>query len=255
MMREQKKLTILEIGHDPWLGSRHNADFLQAGARLVPGKFGQEPGWKEVLPILFRLAKRKYDVIAICQLQVDRLSGLGKKGRLLKKFLAIAMHSRTSSWLLRQILCGSKAVVVVFDNGYEAKLSEAALKIFQPVLYFKRNLLEGYLAGKQGLYRVLPMAVVPQLKMPKTYDVFAAGSFFVAGRKLTLLAAQGLEELGWKVDIVKNTIPYEEYRHRLARAKVAFCVQGFGFHTWRMYEAALAGCVPVIDHPKEPIFH
>jgi hypothetical protein len=48
---------------------------------------------------------------------------------------------------------------------------------------------------------------------------------------------------------------YEEYRRRLAAARVVISFHGHGFHTWRMYEAALVKAVPVIDTPPVDLVH
>ena len=251
------KLRILEIGRDPWIGPTYPTDFLSLGRSITPGKFGQKPNLKHLPKIAWRLLRREYDVIALGPLQVDRTSGLSWRGRLVKQMISGIAASPTLSWLVRQLLCGTRSSVAILDISYATWLSKAALRLFRPVVYFKRNLLKSDLDASEWNLQVFPMAVEPFSAVPaaKRTDLFVCGAYTNDARKAALAAARVLQQLGWKVDIVEQAIAYEEYRLRLAAARLVICFQGYGFHTWRMYEAALARAVPVIDPPPDNLIH
>jgi hypothetical protein len=44
-------------------------------------------------------------------------------------------------------------------------------------------------------------------------------------------------------------IPQAEYLECLQRAKLAVCIESFGGETWRQYEVAEAGVVPLMSYP------
>jgi len=251
------KLRILEVGRDPWIGPTYPADFLSLGRSISPGKFGHKPNLKHLPKIAWRILRREYDVIALGPLQVDRTSGLSWRGRLVKRLISRTAASPTLCWLMRQLLCGTRSSVVILDVSYTTWLSNAALKLFRPVVYFKRNLLKSDRVASEWNLQVFPMAVEPYSAIPaaKTTDLFVCGAYTNDARMAALAAARILQQLGWKVDIEEQTIAYEEYRARLAAARMVVCLQGYGFHTWRMYEAALARAVPVIDPPPENLIH
>lgn len=251
------KLRILEIGRDPWIGPTFPTDFLSLGRSISPGNFGHKPNLKNLPKIVWRVLRREYDVIALGPLQVDRTSGLSWRGRFVKRLISRAATSPTLSWLIRQLVCGTRSKVAILDVSYNTWLSRAALKLFRPVVYFKRNLLKSDRDASEWNLQVLPMAVEPYSAIPavKTTDLFVCGSYTNDARKAALAASRILQQLGWKVDIEEQTIAYEEYRKRLAAARMVICLQGYGFHTWRMYEAALAKAVPVIDPPPDNLIH
>jgi len=256
-MEMTSKTRILEIGRDPWIGPTYPSDFLPLGRSITPGKFGHKPNLKDLPKIAWRILRREYDVIALGPLQIDRTSGLSWRGRLVKRLISGVGASPALSWLMRRLLCGSRSRVAILDVSYSTWLSKAALKIFRPVVYFKRNLLKSDRESGEWNLQVLPMAVEPYGDVPaaKTTDLFVCGAYITDARKAALAAARVLQQLGWKVDIEEESIAYEEYRKRLAAARIAICFQGYGFHTWRMYEAAIARAVPVIDPPPDELVH
>jgi Glycosyl transferases group 1 len=196
-------------------------------------------------------------VIALGPLQVDRTSGLGWGGRLVNRMISRVSASPALSWLVRRLLCGARSSVAILDVSYDVYLSKAALKIFRPIIYFKRNLLKSDREAGEWNLHVFPMAVEPYraISTAKTTDLFVCGAYTNDARRAALEAAQVLQQMGWKVDIEEQNIAYEAYRERLAAARMVICFQGYGFHTWRMYEAALARAVPVINPPPDTLIH
>jgi Glycosyl transferases group 1 len=251
------KLRFLEIGRDPWIGPSVSADFLPIGRSIVPWDRRWKFGLIGFALILWRLALRRYDTIAVGPLQVQRTIGLGRGGRFAKKCISAIARSGTLASLLRTALCGKTTRVVVLDIDDSSNVSEAAIAIFRPTIYFKRNLSRFDFESGKGFFQPLPMAVNPFPMQPslKDSDIFICGGYGTESRKAALEAARALQGKGWSVDIVEHPIPYQEYRRRVFAARTVFAFQGCGFHTWRMYEAAAAEAVPIINSPDSDVLH
>jgi glycosyltransferase involved in cell wall biosynthesis len=256
-MEPASRLRILEIGRDPWIGPSYPADFLPLGAPLAPGKFGGTPDLSAVPRVAWRILRRHYDVIVLGPLQVKRTIGLSWRGRLIKQVISVVAKSPGLRWLARGLLCGSRTRIVVFDIDDSTRVSDAAIAIFHPIAYFKRNLSKSAQESARFNLQVMPMAVEPfsELAVRKTKDLFICGAYVNDARKAALEAAVILRRRGFDIDIEEGSIAYGEYRRRLAAARVVISFHGHGFHTWRMYEAALVRAVPVIDTPPVDLAH
>ncbi|CAL8968831.1 hypothetical protein RHODGE_RHODGE_01147 [Rhodoplanes serenus] len=92
-------------------------------------------------------------------------------------------------------------------------------------------------------------AVIPPAE--KTADVFFAGrvadSSTVRERGLAELVA--LRDEGIVVDIPDQPLPLDAYLERLARARLVWTPEGYGWQCFRLYEAALCGSVPLANRP------
>jgi glycosyltransferase involved in cell wall biosynthesis len=256
-MKSKGILRILEVGHDPWIAPDFETDFLPIGGSLAPGNSAAQAlrtvSWK----IFWRLLSRSYDVIALPPIHIHRVLGLGCKAKLAKKLFGLIAGSGLLAGALRRLIAGRKTIIVIFDIDDAVEVSEEASHVFQPRIYFKRNLLREDLLRDSSRLCQLPMGVSEwggANSAPAT-DAFVCGEYSTEARKLSLEAAKRLQCLGWRVDIIEARIPYSEYRQRLAQAKTAFCFQGVGFHTWRMYEAACSGTIPIIDTPSGDLIH
>jgi glycosyltransferase involved in cell wall biosynthesis len=251
------RLQILEIGRDPWIGPSYPADFLPLGAPLAPGKFGRKPDLKAIPAVAWRIVWRHYDVIVLGPLQVKRTIGLSWRGRLIKRLISTIAASRVLSSLARRLLCGPHSQVAVFDVDDYSWVSKAVIAIFHPIAYFKRNLSKLELESAGFNLRVMPMAIepFPDFALRKTRDLFICGAYTNDARKAALAAAHILRQRGFDIDIEEGSIAYQEYRRRLAAARVVISFHGYGFHTWRMYEASLARAVPVINRPPSDMVH
>jgi hypothetical protein len=86
---------------------------------------------------------------------------------------------------------------------------------------------------------------------PKTADVFFAGR--VDGS--STVRARGMDELialrakGYTIDIPESPLPLDEYLKRCARAWLTWSPEGFGYETFRTYEASVCVSVPVLNSP------
>ena len=248
---------ILEIGHDPWLGMRHRAEFLQLGKTLVPGNTPQHLSWKQRQRIVLNILSRRYDIIALGPFNSKRLIDLSRTARITKRFVACITKSEFLCKLSRRCIFGKRPSLVIFDIDDTSELSETGLKLFRPSIYFKRNLRQQDRDRSDQAVDMMPMAVrrPSYATIEKQTDLFVAGAYTKNARKNALEAARILASKGWTVDIVESIIPYGRYLKRLAQARAAFCLQGWGYHTWRMYEASLASTAPIIDLPATDIMH
>jgi hypothetical protein len=85
----------------------------------------------------------------------------------------------------------------------------------------------------------------------KTADVFFAGRV----KDSSTVRERGLDELlalrseGIVVDIPDAPLPLDAYLDRLARARLVWTPEGYGWQCFRLYEAALCGSVPLANRP------
>ena len=85
----------------------------------------------------------------------------------------------------------------------------------------------------------------------KTTDVFFAGRL----QGSSSVRVSGIEELlslraeGLRIDISQERLPIGEYLERCARARIVFAPEGFGWQSFRLYEAPLCGAVPLCNRP------
>lgn len=85
----------------------------------------------------------------------------------------------------------------------------------------------------------------------KTADVFFAGRV----KDSSTVRERGLDELlalrseGIVVDIPDASLPLDAYLDRLARARLVWTPEGYGWQCFRLYEAALCGSVPLANRP------
>jgi glycosyltransferase involved in cell wall biosynthesis len=86
----------------------------------------------------------------------------------------------------------------------------------------------------------------------KTIDVFFAGrigdSSTVRQRGFDQLLT--LRDEGYAIDVTDTTLPFEEYLARCARAHLVWSPEGFGWQTFRIYEAAICGAAPLVSRPS-----
>ena len=102
----------------------------------------------------------------------------------------------------------------------------------------------------------MPLALGKQLPVlpddEKTADVFFAGRVDMS----SMVRVRGLQELialrakGYTIDVPESTIPHDEFLRRCARAWVTWSPEGYGYETFRTYEASVCGSVAVINGPS-----
>jgi Glycosyl transferases group 1 len=86
----------------------------------------------------------------------------------------------------------------------------------------------------------------------KTIDVFFAGRV----RDSSTVRQGGFEKLvalreeGYAIDVTDTVLPAGEYLARCARAHLVWSPEGFGWQTFRIYEAAICGAAPLASRPS-----
>jgi hypothetical protein len=89
----------------------------------------------------------------------------------------------------------------------------------------------------------------PRPPSEKTADVFFTGRI----QDSSTVRQRGLEEImalrakGIRIDVPDNNLPLPDFLERCARAWLVWSPEGHGYETFRTYEAALCGAVPVIN--------
>ncbi len=86
----------------------------------------------------------------------------------------------------------------------------------------------------------------------KTTDVFFAGridnSSTVRRRGLEELMA--LREEGYAIEVADAALPFDQYLAKCAQAHLVWSPEGFGWQTFRIYEAAICGAAPLLSRPS-----
>jgi hypothetical protein len=79
-------------------------------------------------------------------------------------------------------------------------------------------------------------------------DIFWSGH---ENNPLRRLIREKCEQMSgrYRVRLPKEMLPIEEYREILQRTKLAVCIESVGGETWRQYEVAAAGAVPLMSWP------
>ena len=95
------------------------------------------------------------------------------------------------------------------------------------------------------------IAAIGAPRSDKEVDLFFAG--LVDGsstvRRRGLAQFQALAAEGYSLDVADVRLPFDEFVRRCARARLAWVPEGLGWDTYRQYEAALCGAVPVMNYP------
>jgi hypothetical protein len=85
----------------------------------------------------------------------------------------------------------------------------------------------------------------------KTIDVFFAGRIDSS----STVRQRGLEELmvllaeGYAIEVADTALPFDQYLAKCARAHLVWAPEGFGWQTFRIYEAAMCGAAPLLSRP------
>lgn len=181
---------------------------------------------------------------------------------------------RTLSWMSRSSVLMRLAYYLVFAgkcryaildmSDYEVSIGKEMAKISGTRIYFKRNLNADYANSVipemewHPLPMIFPDAWIdrwdPHNQSPKKH-FFSAGVYNTPLRKNLLETGKLLEKKNLPVDLLETNATMEEYWQRISTAHFCAAVQGKGYHTWRMYEAASIGAIPVVNPPPIGIWH
>ena len=239
------------------------------------GTADEQAGFGRLLQLRKRVDAGEFDLVLANN--INRSPFPGNKGLATTASLALRLltvqHKRLDSWWAPWIVRGGKsrtplAVVDSRDGHYvfpwDLRLLRAAKLFFKKDLMYwpRRSLmpLQNYYTEKKIKpleSKLRPMSVcidetrlVAQARPIKDRDI----DIFMSGNEnnpLRRLLREKCEALAgkYRVKVASGMIPYEEYVESLQRAKLAVCVESFGGETWRQYEVAAAGAVPIMSWP------
>jgi hypothetical protein len=239
------------------------------------GQPGEQAGYRRLLRLRKQVDEGKFDLVLANN--IGRSPFPGNKGWATTASLAARLltyqHRRLDSWWAPWIVRHGKsktplAIIDSRDGHYvfpwDRRLLEAA------TLYFKKDLmnwpmralmpLQNYYTEKRikpNVSKLRPMSLgleqsqfAPSSRPMKDRDVdiFMSGS---ENSPLRRLIREKCERLSSRYRVVtfREKVSMEEYVEMSQRAKLIVCVESFGGETWRQYEVAAAGAIPLMSWP------
>ncbi len=91
----------------------------------------------------------------------------------------------------------------------------------------------------------------PAAQSEKTSDIFFAGSVHGSSsvREDGLQSMRCLQQMGYKIDIPEQPLPFPEFVRRASAAHLVWSPEGYGWDCFRHYESALCWTVPLVNYP------
>ncbi|WP_018970653.1 glycosyltransferase [Rubritalea marina] len=258
-------MRVLEFSFDSYLSSQipasNSVDWFSIGESLEPVADPEFSSASLVarITMFWCLLIGRYDVVVIPAIHVNRLKYVSFKVKVCKLIFKWLSHYSVISHFLYRLSRKLSTHWVVFDHSDHTYVSSEVISVLRPELYLKRNLLSALLEDEDVRFGELPMPISitenDRAKRPKN-RIFMAGGYHC---KLRINAKDWAENnsdhLKIGVDIERDYLNYSDYLTKLSEYSYVFAIQGYGFHTWRMYEAAALGAIPIINSPQESIIH
>lgn len=274
----KKKLLILwssfDFAHIYQTGFAGHPDF-EIELVSAEGPPGRQAGYRRLLQLRKRVDEGKFDLVIANN--INRSPFPGNKGWATTASLAARLftyqHRRLDSWWAPWLVRfgQSKTPLAAIDSRDGHYVFPWDLPLLKAAkLYFKKDLmywprralmpLQNYHTEKQikpyeAKLRSMSVCIeenrfVYNARPMKDRDI----DLFVSGNEnnpLRRLIREKCEALSgrYRVRVATQMLPFEEYREMLQRAKLAVCVESFGGETWRQYEVAAAGAVPLMSWP------
>jgi Glycosyl transferases group 1 len=280
MPRKKKKLLLLWSSFDfAHMYQTSFADHPDFEIELVSaeGLPEEQSGYRRLLHLRKQVDEGKFDLVVANN--INRSPFPGNKGWGTTASLAARLftyqHRRMDSWWAPWMVRYGKsktplAAIDSRDGHYVFPWDLPLLKAAK--LYFKKDLMywpRRALLPLQNYYtekkikpyeaKLRPMSVcvdesqfLPTARPMKDRDIdlFLSGHENNPLRRLIREKCERLELAGrYRVKVARGMIPMEEYKESLQRAKLAVCIESFGGETWRQYEVAAAGAVPLMSWP------
>lgn len=235
----------------------------------------QQAGYRRLLHLRKLVDEGKFDLVVANN--VNRSPFPGNKGWATTASLAARLltyqHRRLDSWWAPWMVRYGRsktqlAMIDSRDGHYVFPWDLPHLKASK--LYFKKDLMywpRRSLLPLQNYYtekkikpyeaKLRPMSVcmdeirnvsIARPMKDRDIDIFLSGN---ENNPLRRMIREKCEALSgrYRVRVARGMIPFEEYQECLQRAKLAVCVESFGGETWRQYEVAAAGAVPLMSWP------
>jgi hypothetical protein len=278
MASSKKKLLVLwsslDFAHIYETSFANHPDFE---IELVSAEGGPEKkaGYRRLLQLRKRVDAGEFDLVLANN--INRSPFPGNKGwgttaslaARLFTYQRLRLDSWWAPWMVRHGASKTPLAVVDSRDGHyvfpwDLPLLKAA------TLYFKKDLmywhrrsilpLQNYYTEKKiAPYdaKLRPMSVcmderrfAPTSRPMKERDI----DIFLSGNEnnpLRRMIREKCEALAgrYRVRVAKGMIPHEEYVDCLQRAKLGVCIESYGGETWRQYEVAEAGVVPLMSWP------
>ena len=239
------------------------------------GPLRNRAGFRRLLRLRREVDAGKYDLVLANN--ISRSPFPGNKGFATTASLAGRLltyqHRRMDSWWAPWVVRHgrSKTPLAVIDSRdghyvfpWDLPLLQAAKCYFKKDLMYwpRRDLmpLQNYYTEKKIKpfeHKLRPMSLgldagmfVDEARPMKERDI----DLWMSGNEnnpLRRLIREKCEALAGRYRVVtpKDMVPAAEYREMLQRTKLAVCVESFGGETWRQYEVAAAGVVPLMSWP------
>jgi hypothetical protein len=251
----------------------HHPDYeIELVASL--GEKREQASYPRLFQLRRRVAAREFDLIianSIMRSPYPRNKGWATKASHMARYLTY-QHRRLDTWWAPWVAAAGRgetplAIIDARDSHYVYPWDWPLLKACD--LYFKRDLMALLLRAVQPLQdymgekRLKPhmdklrpmslgiqeerMAASSRLMRERDIDIFMSGGDNLL-RKMIREKCQGLAKRH-KVFVNTGLLPFSEYQEMLQRSKLAICVESWGGETWRQYEVAAAGAVPLMSWP------
>jgi hypothetical protein len=278
MSAKKRKLLMLWSSYDfahIFQTSFHDHPDFQIELVSAEGHAHQKAGYRRLLELRRQVDAGKFDLVIANN--INRSPFPGNKGWATTAGLAARLftyqHRRLDSWWAPWIVRGGRsrtplAVVDSRDGHYvypwDLRLLEACKFYFKKdLMYWPRRALmplQNYFTEKrvkphEGKLRAMSMGVEenrfvanPRPIKDRDIDIFMSGSENSLLRKLVREKCEALASR-YKVEVHTQMIPQEKYEEMLQRSKLVVCVESYGGETWRQYEVAAAGAVPIMSWP------
>lgn len=235
----------------------------------------QQAGYRRLLHLRKQVDEGKFDLVVANN--INRSPFPGNKGWATTASLAARLftyqHRRLDSWWAPWLVRHGKsttplAAIDSRDGHYVFPwdlplLAAARLYFKKDLMYWPRRALmplQNYHTEKKIKpyeAKLRPMSLgleenhfVPAARPMKDRDI----DLFLSGHEnnpLRRLVREKCEALSgrYRVQVHTKMLPSEEYHEALQRAKLVVCIESFGGETWRQYEVAAAGAVPLMSWP------
>jgi hypothetical protein len=237
------------------------------------GDESEKAGYRRLLSLRQRVDAGEFDLVVANN--INRSPWPGNKGLGTSVSLAARLftyqHKRLDSWWAPWIVRGGQsrtplAVVDSRDGHYvfpwDLRLLRAAKLFFKKdLMYWHRRALmplsnfhtEKKIKPFEAKLRPLSVCMdenrlveVARPMMDRDIDIFLSGNENNPMRKMVREKCEALAGK-YRVKVAAGMIPFEEYIDSINRAKLAVCVESYGGETWRQYEVAAAGVVPLMS--------
>ncbi len=251
------------------------------------GEANEKFGYRRMVSLSRRVAAGEFDLIvanSVMRSPWPRNKGLATSASLALRHLTW-QRRRTDTWWAPWVAKAGNgrtplAVLDARDSHFIYPWDWPLLKACR--FYFKRDLMFWPMRALQPLQTYLKDRVVsPHIEKLRPMSLgiqeerFAASSRPMKDRDIDIFMSGGdnplrqkirekCEKLAgrYKVFVNKGLLPFAEYQEMLQRSKLAVCTESWGGETWRQYEVAAAGCIPLmswpytqVHEPLEPDLH